>query len=254
MRKKQLKLTFKGILTLGLLYAFAIIFPQFLFANKLEYKNFIVYYHSSEKNNIEQLKAILEKSYLLLRKSELYDNKHKQKIFICNSYFEFGFFAPTVKKAFAVHYPIIQNAFFTKSSFQDNRIIRNGKNLNKRTLSSVIAHETIHSLIENRLGFLDYKRLPVWKNEGYCEFIAVKNNESYYDNQKGLNEICNNKEPNTPFFKYFKYRIFTEFLLNSKKISIDIFFKEDFDLKELKKNYKNQNCTQQRITKIASLE
>ena len=227
------------------MYIFLLIFPQFLFANKLEYKNFIVYYHSSE-TNIEQLKSILDKSNLLFKKSELYDENHKQKIFICDSYFEFGFFAPTVKKAFAVHYPIIQNAIFTKSSFQDDRITRNGKVFNQRALSAVIAHETTHSLIENRLGFLDYKRLPKWKNEGYCEFIVVKNDESHYENQRGLNEICNETEPNTPFFKYFEYRILTEFAIRNKEKSIDNFLRKDIDYKELKTEFKNQNCTQQK--------
>lgn len=243
--KRKLKLTFKGILTLCLLYIFILIFPQFLFANKLEHKNFIVYYHSSETKNIEQLISVLDKSNSLLRKSQLYDEDHKQKIFICNSYSEFGFFAPTVKKAFAVHYPIIQNAFFTKSSFQDDRIIRNGKIFNQRTLSGTIAHETTHSLIENRLGFLKYKKLPTWKNEGYCELIAIINNGSFYDEQKGINEICREIEPDTPIFKYFEYRILTEFVLRNKEKSIDNFLRKDIDYKELKTEFKRQNCTQQ---------
>ena len=222
-------------------YILLICFPHFLFANKLNYKNFSVYYHSNDINK-EELKLVLDKSENLLKKTELFKKGISQDIFICNGYSEFTFFALLSRKAFAVNYPISQNIFITKSSISQNYIIRNGKENNKRTLSGVIAHETVHSLLENKLGLLKYKLLPSWKNEGYCDFIA---NESSFNKQKGVKEICNDaKNTDSPSFKYFKYRMITEYLFEERKVTLEKFLDEDFDLENLNQILKKKYCTQ----------
>lgn len=225
-------------------YAVIIIFPSFLFENNLEYKNFNVYYHSNEIN-LEKLKSVLDESQNLLNNTELYNTEINQDIFICNSFNEFTFFALFGRKAFAVNYPITQNIFLSKSSITENSILRNGKENNKRTLSGVIAHETAHSLLENNLGTVKYILLPSWKNEGYCDFIA---NESSFNKQKGLQDICNSKDnSDTPSFKYFKYRIITEYLFKERKITLEKFLNDDFELEEINKKLKKKYCTKQSI-------
>jgi len=225
---------------ISLTYLLIIIFPSFLFANKLEYKNFSVHYHSNDID-IEQLKSVLDESELLLANTELYKTGINQDVFICNSFNEFTFFANFSRKAFAINYGIFQNIFLSKSSISENFIFRNGKENNKRTLSGVIAHETTHSLLENKLGILNYKFFPSWKNEGYCDFVA---NESSFNQQKGLQDICNDKEnTDTPSFQYFKYRILTEYLFEERKISTEQFLNGDFDLEEINVDLKKNFCT-----------
>ncbi len=239
--KKILNWVFGGI---SLAYILIIIFPSFLFANTLEYKSFSVHYHSNDINT-EQLKLVLDESEKLLMNTELFKTKINQDVFICNSFNEFTFFALLSRKAFAVNYPITQNIFLSKSSISENFILRNGNKNNKRTLSGVIAHETIHSLLENKLGTLKYKLLPSWKNEGYCDFIA---NESSFNEQKGLQDICDDKENSgTPSFKYFKYRILTQYLFKERKISIEEFLNNDFELDKVNQNLKKKYCTQHGI-------
>jgi len=225
-------------------YFLAIVFPSFLFANKLEYKSFSVHYHSNDINT-EELKLVLDKSESLLYNTELFKKGISQDIFICNGYSEFTFFALMSRKAFAVNYPIFQNIFISKSSVLQNYILRNGKENNKRTLSGVIAHETVHSLLENKLGLLKYKLLPSWKNEGYCDFIA---NESSFNEQKGLTNICNDEvNLESASFKYFKYRKITQYLFEEKKITLEKFLNDDFEMDEINKNLKKKYCTQQSI-------
>jgi len=225
-------------------YFLAIVFPSFLFANKLEYKSFSVHYHSNDINT-EELKLVLDKSESLLYNTELFKKGISQDIFICNGYSEFTFFALMSRKAFAVNYPIFQNIFISKSSVLQNYILRNGKENNKRTLSGVIAHETVHSLLENKLGLLKYKLLPSWKNEGYCDFIA---NESSFNEQKGLTNICNDEvNSESASFKYFKYRKITQYLFEERKITLEKFLNDDFEMQEINKNLKKKYCTQQSI-------
>ena len=227
-----------------LTYATIIIFPSFFFSNNLEYKNFNVHYHSNEIN-VEQLKSVLDKSQNLLNNTELYKARINQDIFLCNSFNEFTFFALFSRKAFAVNYSITQNIFLSKSSLTENSILRNGKENNKRTLSGVIAHETTHSLLQNNLGIVKYKLLPSWKNEGYCDFIA---DESSFNQQKGFQDICNNKDnSDIPSFKYFKYKIITEYLFEERKITLERFLNDDFELEEINEILKKKYCTQHHI-------
>ena len=236
--KKIFNWVFKVLI---LSYILLICFPHLLFANKLDYKSFSVYYHSNDIST-EALKLVLDKSENLLKKSELFQKGTSQDIFICNGYSEFTFFALLSRKAFAVNYPISQNIFITKSSISQNYILRNGKENKKRTLSGVIAHETVHSLLENKLGLLKYKLLPSWKNEGYCDFIA---NESSFNKQKGVKEICNDtKNTDIPSFKYFKYRMITEYLFEERKVTLEKFLDEDFDLENLNNILKKKYFTQ----------
>ncbi len=226
---------------ISLTYILIIIFPQFIFANKLEYKNFSVYYHSNEISP-ENIKSVLDESQKLLMITELFNTDIHQDVFICNSHNEFTFFALFSRKAFAVNYPLTQNIFLSKSSFSDNSIFRNAKENNKRSLSGVIAHETTHSLLENKLGTLKYKLLPIWKVEGYCDFVA---NESSYNEQKGFRDLCNdNEHSDNSSFEYFKYRIATQYLLSKKKMSIEKFLNTDFNLNDINENLKEIYCTQ----------
>jgi len=93
--KKIFNWIFKGLI---LSYILLICFPHLLFANKLEYTNFSVYYHSNDFNT-EELKLDLDKSENLLKKSELFKNGINQDIFICSSCNEFTFFCADVKKS-----------------------------------------------------------------------------------------------------------------------------------------------------------
>jgi len=242
---KKTKKIFNWILTgIGCSYLIITFFPTFLFANKLEYKNFSVYYHSNDMN-ISELKLVLDKSEKLLKGTELFKIGITQAIFICSSYNEFTFFAPISRKAYGINNPISQNIFLTKSSISGNYILRNGDENNKYSLSGVIAHETVHSLLRNELGLLKYKLLPLWKNEGYCDFIA---NESSFDEKKGLTDICNDEvNSESASFKYFKFRKITQYLFEDRKVSLNKYLDEDFDLENINNNLKEKYCAQQSI-------
>ena len=236
--KKILIWSISGLL---IIYFLAHIFPQFLFGNKLDYKCFTVYYHSKNINK-QELELVLDKSVELLKASELFEKEMKQKLFLCNGFVEFAFYAPMIRKAFGGNYPLSQNVFLSKSNVSENITRRNGKENNERTMSSVIAHETTHSLLKNKLGFLKNELLPTWKKEGYCEFIA---GESSYNQQKGLQNICNgNENLDSPSFKYFKYRLYVKYLFEDVNLTINEFVNESFELNKLNESLKSKYCTQ----------
>ncbi len=239
MMKKAKRVLSYAISGMAILYAGALLFPQIIFSNAIEYKNFKVYQHLGSMND-QKLESILDESIVLLSASDVYDDKKKHKIFLCNSFSEFAFFATRARKSFAINYPVIQNIFLSQSNILENSIKRNGSENNVRTLSGIIAHETTHSLLEDKLGFLKYKLLPSWKNEGYCDYVAQ---ESSYDEKLGWDQICeNNKEEVSSSYIYFKYRTYVEYLLNEEKTTISDFLAEDFDLERLAFRSRKERC------------
>lgn len=235
--QKAVKISLTSLIAI---YILLILFPQLLFANKIEYKSFEVYYHNTI--NEQKLKSVLDVSEKLLEGSELKSNSETQKLFLTESYNEFTFFALLSKNAFAVNYPVVQNIFLTKSDLSKNLITRNNKSNNRRTLSGVIAHETIHSLLENKLGVVKFKLLPTWKVEGYADFIAK---ESSFSTENGLKLICNNDENiSSRSYKYFNYRIFTQYLLERRNTELKEFLKNEFELENLKQEVIENYCSQ----------
>jgi len=232
--KKVFSYTLSG---LAILYGLILLFPQVLFSNSINYKNFTVYYHS-DPMDIPKLESILDKSARLLSESEVFDAEKEQKVFICGSFNEFAFFALRSHKSFAVNYPLIQNIFLSKSNIEENSIRRNASENNRRTLSGVIAHETTHSLLENKLGIVKYKLLPSWKNEGYCDYVAK---ESSYDKQLGRKQICENVDTDSPSFRYFKYKTYVQFLLEAE-VPLDDFLTQDFNLESVAFRARKKYC------------
>lgn len=225
--KKVFSYTLSG---LAIIYGLTILFPQVLFSNKLDYKNFTVYFHSKNMD-IKKLESILDKSIELLGTSDMFEAENNQNIFLCSNFNEFAFFAPRSRKSFAVNYPLVQNIFLSKSNVLENNVERNGGENNLRTLSGVIAHETIHSALENKLGLIKYKLLPSWKNEGYCDFVAK---ESSYNEKLGWTQICENNEGvDSPSFTYFKYKTYVQYLLKEEKVPLDTFLTKDFNIESI---------------------
>ncbi|UBZ08748.1 hypothetical protein LDL76_08560 [Salegentibacter mishustinae] len=235
--QKAVKISLTALIAI---YILLILFPQLLFANKIEYKSFEVYHHNTI--NEQKLKSVLDVSEKLLEGSELKSNSETQKLFLTESYNEFTFFALLSKNAFAVNYPVVQNIFFTKSDLSKNLITRNNKSNNRRTLSGVIAHETIHSLLENKIGIIDFKLLPTWKIEGYADYIAK---ESSYKATNDIDTICKTAQNKASrSYKYFEYRIITEYLLEQRNIELNKFLKNEFELENLKQEVIENYCSQ----------
>ena len=218
------KINYAIVLTV-LLYAGAIFFPEFTFRHKSQYGRFTIYYHSD--TDTIGLAGVIVKSNSLLQASPLNDIK-EQKIFLCGSYKEFTFFNPLSSSAFAVNYPVTQNIFVAKATIAVNKTSRKGS-ATQRSLSAVIAHETVHSLLERHLGYIDYKMLPVWKNEGYCDYIA---RESSLSEVEGSQMLCSGEAPKSPSHHYFLYRKWVGYLIDVKKVSHVTLLTRDFDSKE----------------------
>src|SRR5438128_11615989 len=82
--KRIFKITFLAFLTAILTIAIIVLFPQYLFANKMGYKSFTVYSNNNIDNNI---KTVLDNAMILVEKSELYDSNYRYNVILCYNTF-----------------------------------------------------------------------------------------------------------------------------------------------------------------------
>ena len=68
----------------------------------------------------------------------------------------------------------------------------------ERTLGSVLAHEFTHGLIRRKFGILRPITFPMWKVEGYCDFVAGESTLS--DEQAAVLESSGTDSPALVYF------------------------------------------------------
>lgn len=70
---------------------------------------------------------------------------------------------------------------------------------------------------------------PIWKDEGYCEYIAGETTLSFDEGLRLWKENPNDSSR----YDYFKYHQMVKYLLQKERISIEELFTKNFDEKEL---------------------
>jgi hypothetical protein len=172
--KRILKITLLVFTTTILTIAAIILFPQRLFANKMEYKNFTVYSNEKIGNDI---KIVLDSAMNLVKKSEIYDSNYKYNIILCyNSFYNklddklFGE-GPTARSR--LNDVIIKVRIEPKN----NLAFPTFHKTCEESLTCLLAHEMTHCLQANKYGiikFNPFKHPELWKLEGYPEYVARK--------------------------------------------------------------------------------
>ncbi len=209
-----------------------ICYPQaYYFNDKIVYKNFHVYY---DKKIPDQIYATLDTVDQLIRKSDFYDPNLQFKIFLrCNAdnYNAFPFQFPDGCSGWTI--PIIKNVFLYKSDCAKNTSYNHAGDM--RTLSSILAHELTHVLVENKwflkskMAYFDEYSLSqfgLWKEEGYAEYIA---GDLPIKLEEGLKILNNQALPQyAPHqVEYFKYWLTVRYLI----LKMHMTFEEILDTK-----------------------
>ncbi|MDR3647242.1 MAG: hypothetical protein P4L22_06900 [Candidatus Babeliales bacterium] len=226
----------KNLIALLIFLACAIVliicYPQsYYFNDKIEYKNFQVYYDKKIPN---QIYAILDTVDQLIIKSECYSPELKFKIFLRsdeNKYNSLPFQFPDKGTGWAI--PIINNVFLYKSYIATNTTYTHLGHI--RPLSTAIAHELVHVLVENKyffkskMAYFDNNSLSrfglLWKEEGYSEYISDGPSMKLDEGMQILNNQTLLEEKYVPHVEYFKYWLAVRYLIENKHMT----FKEILD-------------------------
>ena len=209
-----------------------ILYPQPLFAHKVEYKQFKVY--SNDKIG-DEIKPILDTARSIVEKSELYDSAFKVDIFLAYN----TFFNKVDDKVFGLG-P-------SARAIDNNLVIKVKIDIDKDLayatfhkpcqpgFAYLIAHEMVHCLQAHKYGIWKFNPLrhpEMWKLEGYPEYIArQKSSNSNYSLKKEIERFIEFKRKQIgiwvaveeggcefPEF-YYKGRLMTEYLINVKQLT-----------------------------------
>ncbi len=216
-----------------------ILYPQPLFANKVEYKQFKVYSNETISNKVN---PILDSVLSLVKSSELYDSTYQVDIFLSYN----NFFNKIDDKVFG-YGP-------TARAIDNNLIFKVAVDINKNLVYStfhkpceqrfayLLAHEMVHCLQLHRYGMLKFnpfKHPPFWKLEGYPEYVARHKAANPTKNfRKDLERFVKLKSEQSDIWisveeggceapeYYYKGRLMTEYLMNVRRWTYDRILKD----------------------------
>ncbi|MBA2936078.1 hypothetical protein HZF05_18505 [Sphingomonas sp. CGMCC 1.13654] len=116
-----------------------------------------------------QLQAELARSSTLLGASPIDDRALRPTLYLTDGGWRWHLLALTNDRAFAVTRPMLGGTVVNRSDIASDTVFARGY---RRTLSGVVAHETVHVLQRERLGLVGFARLPTWVKEGYADYVA----------------------------------------------------------------------------------
>ncbi len=226
--KKVFRILGKIILIIVLLvviYILTLCFPEPFFKNKITIGNITVY--SDEEIPIE-INEIVKTVENRIKKSVIYKENIKPKIFIANNPWRWKYFSNTHYKVGALAYVGIDNIFIRKVDIKSNRLYGNSGKVaaGDRTLDYFIAHEITHLLEFWSRPWYKYSIKENWIQEGYSEYIG-HDSQNYESALKYYLEVPENAGAK----RYTKLRTMVTFLLEKEKMNIaDIWDKtNDYD-------------------------
>lgn len=211
------------------LFIFSILWSYHLvlFSKVYEKDNFIIY--SNKKDQTKELQLTIDSILTLLELKNI-EIKKTVRIFLTsneNEYNKATFYLSKYSKGVA--YPII------------NRIIINSNIGEFRTIKELIIHELIHIYQYQQYGIIRTNRLPTWKIEGMCDFIAESSSISeteglhIFIDEHREQLVLNSMNIKSQEYKYYKYRMYYDYLVNQKFMTIDEIFINDINIVELEK-------------------
>ena len=166
---------------LGILF-----YPGVLFANQIEYKNFIVYSQQNLRHGIE---PILDDIEAALVTSEIYDSSLEHSIFLGHANAPFRaiqdvrwwLLSVTVGLSPALTYNTSTPPYFSHViSFRipdvENNALLHPERRTPINMTHVLTHEVVHTLLTSRIGLERISRVPLWKKEGYGDYVAASTN------------------------------------------------------------------------------
>lgn len=213
-----------------------VVFPQSLFANKLEHEKFLVYYNNPIEE--DKLRLILNDAYQLVERCELHDSDYRFDIFLAdgnlfNQIDDLQGKGPSARATagnIIIKVPIDAELNLAHSP------------ISRINLTELIAHEMVHLLQAHTYGLINFspvKHPPMWKLEGYPEYVARESRRrpNAYDliaeierflaleqmSPNGFHEVV---EGHFMPAYYLKGRLMIEYLMDVRSMTYDSILKD----------------------------
>jgi hypothetical protein len=215
---------FAAIVVLYYILVFPVLRPEFAFRYSLTHHGQTVYSNQAIGSGI---KPIIDDAINRLQRVDFPVAKDGLAIFLLSSDLERSVFLfGSWGRAYAGTKINNEKIFINQADIAANAAFTSDPNDKPRPLGSVIAHEATHVLQARQFG-LSGATLPLWKTEGYAEYIA---GDTLIPYNEGIAILKNKvKDESLQFQHYFTGFVLTKFLLDEKKMSVMEFFTADID-------------------------
>ena len=212
------KLSVLACVAAALLFVSSILVPQLLqWPYKPEYGSSTVY---AEQPIGPQMKGIMAKADALTRASAIYDpDGYSTDIFLSNGGWRWKWLSLGMSGSFAISRQTNNAIVINRSDIARNKVWNGQAIAGERSLSSIIAHERTHGLIQHRYGRFKLLTLPTPKVEGYCDYIAQESSLTLeqYEGLMGRGDMH-------PAMPYFEGRQSAIYALETERLTVDEFF------------------------------
>jgi hypothetical protein len=173
-----------GVFALLAAFLALLAWPGFLFAHQLEYRSFTVYSDEDLQGRIEPILAAIGRQ---LSTSEIADPRlqydfyfgHDNEAFRVMDRARWAVLTPLTdispSPVFATGWPphLNQMVCLDVPDPTNDALLREGWR-SRLNMVHLLTHESGHLLVANRLGMQGAMQLPLWKAEGYPEYIAAQ--------------------------------------------------------------------------------
>ena len=214
------------ISTVAIGYLLLLYFPQPLFAYSTKHESFQVY---AREPLGPELREVLDRAEARLKRSQIYDGTSTRHVYLTNSFATYALLSHKAYWSFANNIPFVENVIINKSDLASDRVFTDRETNNTRSLSGVIAHEVTHLFIQERYGTARSISIPIWKKEGYCEYIA---GDSTITLEEGIRLWRADPNDDTGY-RFIRYHLMVRHLLENEGMSTDDLFTRSLDEKEI---------------------
>ena len=209
-RSKRYIYTTRSLTAIGCAYVLLLFFPQPLFAHSVRIGGFSFY---SDRPIPQEIKDVVERATAKLSTSPIYTETVSFNVYIASDRWRRMLLMPRSSGAFGVSMVLTGNTVLNRCDIRNDTCLNDQQHYNRRPMHAILAHESMHHLMAHDLGLLAYFRLPEWKNEGYCEYVA---GEPSFDVARGERLIRNGKSHESPAFRYLTYLFAVRSCLDEK--------------------------------------
>jgi hypothetical protein len=179
-------LTLGGLTLLIASYLAVLLYPGVLFANHIEYRNFTVH---SQEDLSDDIETILDEIEAAIVTSEIYDPTlrydiffgHGNRAFRITQDIRWWMIARVIGIGPVLTYntsvpPRYNHVVTFRIPDVENNALLHPEHLRPINMTHVLTHEVVHTLTTSRIGLDRIPRIPVWKQEGYGDYIAASTN------------------------------------------------------------------------------
>lgn len=198
-RSRRYVYTKRTFSLIGFAYVLLLFFPQPLFAHSARVGQFNFH---SDRPITPEIKAIVERATAKLSLSPLYAPSDSYNVYIAADRWRRTLLMPRSPGAYGVSVILTGNTVLNRCDIEHDICTNDQPKFNQRPMHAVLAHESTHHLIARELGIVAFLRLPTWKNEGYCEYVA---GDPSFDVTRGERLIRNGKTHGSHAFRYLTY-------------------------------------------------